>query len=174
VLAGSYNWLGRQPRYTSLAQRPWWLAFSLFLMISPGVLGKISDSLFYLLGQSIANVGVFLLIDRCVRYPNNRSGTILNWRPLTLIGTWSYSIYLWQELYLPNEVGGFNLHFPVNIIAALVTSARHFIWSNIILSGRTDFPQDERPLFFGPGECGPLNYTLEACQSNWHGSRTIH
>jgi peptidoglycan/LPS O-acetylase OafA/YrhL len=126
VLAGSYNWLGRQPRYTSLAQRPWWLAFSLFLMISPGVLGKISDSLFYLLGQSIANVGVFLLIDRCVRYPNNRSGTILNWRPLTLIGTWSYSIYLWQELYLPNEAGGFNLHFPVNIIAAPVTSALSF------------------------------------------------
>jgi peptidoglycan/LPS O-acetylase OafA/YrhL len=122
VLAGTYNWMGRQPRYTSLAQRPWWSAFSLGLIVGPVALFKIWAPLFYLIGQSIANLGVFLLIDRCVRYPDNLTGAVLNWRPLALIGTWSYSIYLWQELFLEDETGGFDLHFPLNVIATFVVS----------------------------------------------------
>jgi len=47
---------------------------------------------------------------------------VLNWAPVALVGTWSYSIYLWQELFLAHQLDGFRLRFPMNLIAALTAS----------------------------------------------------
>jgi len=52
-------------------------------------------------------------------------GSFLNWKPVALIGVLSYSLYLWQQIFLnPNSTAWVNT-FPQNLIfaaAAAVTS----------------------------------------------------
>lgn len=44
---------------------------------------------------------------------------LLNTKPLILIGLWSYSIYLWQQLWLYHH---WDLHISVRLLGILVSS----------------------------------------------------
>jgi len=122
LLAATYEFLGRQPRYVAFAKSPVSFVAAFALLILPSGMYKVSPALYYLAGQTIANLGAVLLIDRSVRFPVSLSGRFLNWAPVALVGTWSYSIYLWQELFLAHQLDGFRLRFPMNLIAALTAS----------------------------------------------------
>jgi peptidoglycan/LPS O-acetylase OafA/YrhL len=117
VLAAMYEFLGQRPEYVRFAKAPGSLAAALALLVLPSAMFAVSPASYYLVGQSIANLGTVLLIDRSVRFPDSLSGRFLNWSPVVLIGTWSYSIYLWQELFLAHELDGFHLEFPLNLLA---------------------------------------------------------
>jgi peptidoglycan/LPS O-acetylase OafA/YrhL len=71
-------------------------------------------------------IGLPLLVVSTVIQPASLLGRILEWHPLRWIGTLSYSLYLWQELFLPLEPmkarGAFhNLQqWPWNVPAVLV------------------------------------------------------
>lgn len=47
----------------------------------------------------LLNVGVALVLDRCMRYPGTLVGRFLNLRMMVWVGTLSYSLYLWQQLW---------------------------------------------------------------------------
>lgn len=51
-------------------------------------------------GYSLDNVAICYLLFYFVRNPLSVGGRILNWRPLIHIGILSYSLYLWQQLFL--------------------------------------------------------------------------
>ncbi len=71
-----------------------------------------------LVGQTVANVGIALLIARMVRFPSTLSGRFLNARPVIFVGVLSYSLYLWQQPFL-NRHGTHALsHFPLNLVLA--------------------------------------------------------
>ena len=67
------------------------------------------------------------LVLSTVLQPRNLLGRLLEWKPLSWIGTISYSLYLWQELFLAHApqvmaTGAFR-HFqqpPWNVLAILV------------------------------------------------------
>jgi peptidoglycan/LPS O-acetylase OafA/YrhL len=75
-----------------------------------------------LIGRSLSGVGIALGIDRCVRRPDDRFGRLLNARPVVFVGTISYSLYLWQELFLnrysPRSIFPFNLLLAVAVALA--------------------------------------------------------
>jgi peptidoglycan/LPS O-acetylase OafA/YrhL len=79
-------------------------------------------------GQTTLNaVLVPLLVVSTVIQPNSVLGRLLEWRPLRWMGTISFSLYLWQELFLPGPTaelarGGFRYlqQFPMNLLAILV------------------------------------------------------
>jgi peptidoglycan/LPS O-acetylase OafA/YrhL len=54
------------------------------------------------------------LVLSTVAQPGNLLGRVLEWQPLRWIGTISYSLYLWQEIFLPQlasekSLGGFTM-----------------------------------------------------------------
>jgi peptidoglycan/LPS O-acetylase OafA/YrhL len=51
-------------------------------------------------GFTIMNVAIVLTLDRAMTYPRGRVSRVLNWRPVVWVGVLSYSIYLWQEIFL--------------------------------------------------------------------------
>lgn len=51
-------------------------------------------------GYSLDNAAICYLLFYFVRNPLSVGGRILNWRPLVHIGILSYSLYLWQQLFL--------------------------------------------------------------------------
>lgn len=47
----------------------------------------------------LLNVSIAVMLDRCMRFPKEGLAAVLNWKPLVWIGTISYSLYLWQQLF---------------------------------------------------------------------------
>ena len=71
-----------------------------------------------ILGTSIINIGIALLVHRCVFEHKDYVGAFLNWRPVAFIGVLSYSLYVWQQLFLNKNSSSWINAFPENILLA--------------------------------------------------------
>jgi peptidoglycan/LPS O-acetylase OafA/YrhL len=77
-------------------------------------------------GQAIQNVGIALVIERCIRVVDGRWGRVLNSRPLVFVGTLSYSFYLWQQPFINRHAPGLAQTFPFSVgLAALLALASY-------------------------------------------------
>ena len=87
------------------------------------------------------------LVLSTVLQPNSWLGRVLEWRALAWVGTISYSIYLWQELFLP-EVASVQAHGafaalqqpPWNVAAILVCACLSRYLLEIPISPFTNQP----------------------------------
>jgi peptidoglycan/LPS O-acetylase OafA/YrhL len=118
LLAGMRSRLDGDARYLRfLTSRLFWIVpVSVFLLnAAPGA------KLNMLLTQSLMNAGIAICIDRWVRFPSSPSGAFLNYLPLRCIGVLSYSLYLWQQLFVdPTVHGSISHRFPLNVCLAAV------------------------------------------------------
>ena len=79
-----------------------------------------------LLGIPLMNLAIALTVDRCVRRPEGGLGRVLHWRPLVFMGTLSYSLYLWQQIFLNRESDALTAAFPLNIVLAACAALLSF------------------------------------------------
>lgn len=74
---------------------------------------------FYGFVQSFIYLALALLIHRSQFVTNDIAGRVLNWTPLAWLGTISYSLYLWQQLFLAPQ-GTSPIHlFPLDCILSV-------------------------------------------------------
>jgi peptidoglycan/LPS O-acetylase OafA/YrhL len=78
----------------------------------------VNPASFYIIGQSISNLGVALCIDWSIRNPGRGIGCFLNWRPIVYIGVLSYSLYLWQNAFLNPDWDAWPARLPINLLLA--------------------------------------------------------
>ena len=64
---------------------------------------------------SVMNVGIALCVHWSLLYSTGRVGRLLNHRAAVFIGVLSYSIYLWQQLFL-NRYNASLPGFPLNLL----------------------------------------------------------
>lgn len=115
VLAGARGWLTEQQPYQRLLASRWFFLVPLAVLSASALYDR--PRLYIFFGFTIMNVGIALCIDRCVtRGASDRLGRLLNSRPLVFIGVMSYSIYLWQQLFLNKASSALPAQFPLNII----------------------------------------------------------
>jgi peptidoglycan/LPS O-acetylase OafA/YrhL len=146
LLAGMYNRLGTSSFYRKLQSTPGYLLVPLFLIAASGLSYKIGQPIYYVIGQTVGNIGGALLLDYVVRNPRSYSGLLLNTKPFMLIGLWSYSIYLWQELLLDEDPTGLYLQFPWNYLALLAVSvASYYLVEKQFLRLRKWFEPGRKP-----------------------------
>lgn len=126
ALAFFYNRLGTLDWYTRLLRAPWFLLIPPALMLSAALGYKAHPWLYYVPGQTLANFGILLLLDRCIRFPTDWLGRLLDWGPLRWVGVISYSLYLWQELFLDYEPEGLGLTLPLNLVMTFAVSAASY------------------------------------------------
>ena len=126
VLALGREWLHRQPPYLQLL-RSRWLILAPVVALLAGLLAEL-PRLDFLFGFTLRNVCIGLCIDWCVTYPTGRVGRILNSRPLVFVGVISYSIYLWQQLFLNRHVVAAPTSFPLNLaLVVLAALASYYV-----------------------------------------------
>lgn len=75
-----------------------------------------------LIGESVVNIGIAMLIDWCVRNPTGGIGRLLDGRAARFIGVRSYSLYLWQNPFLNHYVVGWATAFPANILISIAAA----------------------------------------------------
>ena len=73
-------------------------------------------------GTSVVNLGLAVLIHRSVYCSNDWIGKVLNWKPIAFVGLLSYSLYLWQQLFLNRNSVAWANSFPQNLAFAVAAA----------------------------------------------------
>ncbi len=109
------------PQYLAFLRSRWFLGLP-FLAVGCAVVARTHVAIDYAVAQSAANVVIALSVDRWVRWPDGALGRVLNAGPMVFIGTLSYSLYLWQQLFLNASASSGLNAFPLNIGLAFVAA----------------------------------------------------
>jgi peptidoglycan/LPS O-acetylase OafA/YrhL len=79
-----------------------------------------------LAGQTLIHVGLAACIDWAMRFPESWAGRALNCRAVVWLGTVSYSLYLWQQLFLNRNHTAWHTTFPQNLVLAFAAAASSY------------------------------------------------
>jgi peptidoglycan/LPS O-acetylase OafA/YrhL len=78
--------------------------------------------------MTIANFAIAAVIVRCAARPHSRVSRVLERPGFVWLGTLSYSLYLWQQLFLNRHSDLWLNQFPVNIgLALLAATGCHYL-----------------------------------------------
>lgn len=77
-------------------------------------------------GTSIVNLGLAILIHRCIYLPDDRIGQILNLEPIAFVGVLSYSLYLWQQPFINRSSSAWINGFPQNLVLSIAAALCSF------------------------------------------------
>jgi peptidoglycan/LPS O-acetylase OafA/YrhL len=71
------------------------------------------------LGTSCINIAIAILVHRAMFMRNDLGGRLLNARPVVFVGLMSYSLYLWQQIFI-NREGTLSMNaFPQNVVCTI-------------------------------------------------------
>jgi peptidoglycan/LPS O-acetylase OafA/YrhL len=120
LLAGLRGWLGSNAKYVAFSRSRFFAVVPL-VVVAAVLVPRVSFD--FAVGQSIQNVGIALTVDWLVQRheaPVARFvGGILDAPAVAWLGRISYSLYLWQQIFL-NRTGTWWIQaFPVNVVAAV-------------------------------------------------------
>jgi peptidoglycan/LPS O-acetylase OafA/YrhL len=107
---------------------------------------------------SVEGASVALLIQWCVTHETTAFGRFLELRPMRVVGDMSYSLYLWQQLFLNRHSDFVLCRFPLNIVCVVATAyvSRHLI-ENPFLRLKSRFSShDAKPVVHGAAVDGRL------------------
>lgn len=118
LLSLNFNRMGKNLHYMRFqASSVFWIISLSLIAIGHG-LYAINQASFYIIGQTMANLGTVLCIDWFIRNYDKGAGSFLNTRPLVYVGALSYSLYLWQNAFLNPDWKAWPAKLPVNIFCA--------------------------------------------------------
>lgn len=121
LLAYLRGWLGTNALYARMRATP--VMYLLPLVIVAASALDEHPHLAYVVGIPVANLAMAVFIDWVVRDANTAAFRVLNTAPLMLIGRMSYSIYLWQQLFLKPTSAAWPQRSPYNIPLALIAAS---------------------------------------------------
>ena len=81
-----------------------------------------------ILGTGVINFILAILIHRSVYCRRDPIGRLFNSKPLAFCGVLSYSVYVWQQLFLNRDSGAWANAFPQNLLLAICAAvASYFV-----------------------------------------------
>jgi peptidoglycan/LPS O-acetylase OafA/YrhL len=124
VLGGARAWLAAHPRWRQWQRSP--LALFAPLLVIVGYASWPWQRINFVIGPTSLNVGIALCIAWCIDNGSGMIGRFLNARPMIIIGVGSYSIYLWQQLFLKHDGPWPIQRFPLNVLMLALTAAASY------------------------------------------------
>lgn len=108
--------------YTRATQRPWLLLVFLF-GVSSYLENAFPGKYIRTVGAPLDGLVIMWLLLWTVRQPSTSFALWLNWRPVAWVGVLSYSLYLWQTIFLHDgneKIFGLAQHPPIPVALLLV------------------------------------------------------
>ena len=134
LLAKLRGWLENQAWYMKVFHPAWSLLVLTLVLVLNRFQGYTLISVF---GTSIINLGLAVLIHRSVYLAGSPVGKLLNWNPLAFVGVLSYSLYLWQQLFLDRASSTWMNAFPQNLAFSITAAlASYFLLEKPLLGLR--------------------------------------
>jgi len=126
-----------------LESKNWYLAVfrpfpSLSLLIAVLAINRFMKfSAVNILGSAVINLSLAILVHRSVYCWRDPVGRLLNLKPLAFCGVLSYSLYVWQQIFLNRDSGAWINAFPQNLVLAIGAAlASYFILEKPLMSLR--------------------------------------
>ena len=116
LLAICSDSLMSRPGYRRFIGSPLAPAIGLVLVALASAWFVVSRPIFYVLMQSLANFGLLMILHHVTIARTSSLYRFLNLRLMVFLGTLSYSLYLWQELFLDPFSGAWFARFPQNLV----------------------------------------------------------
>ncbi|MBK7925953.1 MAG: acyltransferase [Bryobacterales bacterium] len=113
LLARVRGWLEEQGWYLRLFRPVYSFGLLALILLTNRFMPYTVVSVF---GTSLINISLAILIHRSVYVSTDWIGRILNWKPLAFVGVLSYSLYLWQQLFLNRNSMAWACAFPQNLV----------------------------------------------------------
>jgi peptidoglycan/LPS O-acetylase OafA/YrhL len=124
LLSRARDWLEGQSWYLRLF-RP---VYSLLLLAVILLLNRYGGyTVVSVFGTSIINVCIAILIHRSVYNPSDWMGQVLNWKPVAFVGVLSYSLYVWQQLFINRHSTAWVNSFPQNLGFAVAAALASYL-----------------------------------------------
>jgi len=127
-------------RIYKLVTKIWWIPPAIIL-ISDCLSARYQNYWDFPIGMTICGAAIAFFLLWCVRNPTSPVGRVLNSRPIAHIGVLSYSIYIWQTLFLNRA----NLTLFPPSLKVLYTFP--FSWLVILAVAQLSYTFIERPSF---------------------------
>jgi peptidoglycan/LPS O-acetylase OafA/YrhL len=119
LMAKISGWLETKDWYLRLFHPAFSLGLVALVLLINRYLGHTVVSVF---GTSILNASLAVLIHRSVYCSRDWMGRFLNWKPVAFIGLLSYSLYIWQQLFLNRNSAAWVNTFPQNLCFAIAVA----------------------------------------------------
>jgi peptidoglycan/LPS O-acetylase OafA/YrhL len=124
VLAGARATLHRRHAYMAALGSP------LFFLVPCAVVGvnllHFHPRLYFAAALTVENIGLALCIDWCVTHSEGRIGRLLNAPAVAYVGVLSYSLYLWQQIFLNRASASAVSAFPLNVVLVIIAALGSF------------------------------------------------
>lgn len=124
ILAGLRDWLTNQKLYNRILNSRLILFAPIAILIANAFHDR--PRLSFLFGFTVMNIGIAVCIDWCLRNPIGKIGRVLNSRAMVFIGVMSYSVYLWQQIFLNRYSDSIMCRFPLNLVFAVSAALLSF------------------------------------------------
>ncbi len=111
-------------RYRRLLESPLFALVPAIVLVVHLCTPSVGMSLLF--GQTVVNVGIALCIDWAMRFPDSWMGRVLNARPVIWVGNLSYSLYIWQQLFLCRMHPAWYTTFPLNLLLAVAAAGASY------------------------------------------------
>jgi peptidoglycan/LPS O-acetylase OafA/YrhL len=125
-------------RLYGYATRIWWIPPAV-IVVSDCLGARFQNYWDFPFGLTIAGIAISFFLLWCVRNPSSALGRVLNSRPIMHIGVLSYSIYIWQTLFLNHD----NISLFGPSLKLLYTLP--FSWLAILAAAELSYHLVERP-----------------------------
>jgi peptidoglycan/LPS O-acetylase OafA/YrhL len=123
-----------------------WSAITFLVIVSPLLDQRFHGAYTITIGKPLELICLALVITAAVSFPGTVLFRFLNWRPLVFVGVLSYSLYVWNNLFL--NAGGHWLvnRFPLNFVCVGgMALASHFLVERPFLKLKDHLHKRELP-----------------------------
>jgi peptidoglycan/LPS O-acetylase OafA/YrhL len=131
LLAMAGSWLEGKKWYLQLFRPAYSAGLLALVLLTNRFMGYTVVSVF---GSSIINACLAVLIHRSVYCSRDWIARVLNWKPVAFVGVLSYSLYLWQQLFLNRNSAAWINAFPQNLVLTIAAAlGSHFLLEKPLL-----------------------------------------
>lgn len=115
LLAIDRKWLASQPWYQTLGASPFTAPLTCGVMVANSLILRTSGPVGLCSADIITNLSIVILVYAFTTRTSGAAFRFLNFEPVVFIGTISYSLYLWQQIFTLPGGSGWIFRFPINI-----------------------------------------------------------